>query len=190
MNNLDNLRNACFQVNNRIMLDSLHAFISSLLCTNLSPTLPRGSVRTLHPVVVQDELLSSIFSGTIVYYSTAYIDHVRFTTAQYAAKNIADDSSIVFKSSSRDRFGRILYIFTVDAGEPIFYVDAIVSLTNFECETSARIYTYDQIKSGSYDEETTKLFIAPVDIVEKCVFYCDEKRACTFYRFPTLEHSS
>ncbi|CAF4361359.1 unnamed protein product, partial [Rotaria sp. Silwood2] len=92
----------------------------------------KDSVRALHPVETNDQTLNSIFPGKIVYYSTAFIGQVRFTTSHYARNKVSDDSSIIFKTGSKENFGRIRRIFTVNGAEPMFYVDTLPSMTAFK----------------------------------------------------------
>jgi hypothetical protein len=62
-------------------------------------------IRVLHPVTITDQLFNSILFGNIVYYSTAFIGRVPFTTSHYARNKVSDDSSIIFKRGLEESFG-------------------------------------------------------------------------------------
>jgi hypothetical protein len=185
------LRDACFELMDVDIHMGLRELISPWLHTSCSYSdSSKDSVRALHPIIIVDQIYNSIFRGDIVYYSTMFIGKVRFTTTDYARNKVSDDSSIIFKTSSKERFGRIRRIFTVNGAVPMFYIDLLSETKDFECMTSTDAYTYSNIETGSFGEERNTAFISAGDIVEKCVFYERNNRVCTFYRFPNLEECS
>jgi len=185
------LRDACFQIIHVDMHLGLRKLTSSWLHMSCPDSVPsKDCVRTLHPLKITDQLFSSIFSGDIIYYSTAFIGQVRFTTTSYAHNKVADDSSIVFKTGLEEIFGRIRRIFRVNDAEPIFYVDVISKMADFECNTTTDVYSYSHIQTGTFNQETNAVFISAKEIVEKCVFYERNNAVCTCYKFPNLEQCS
>jgi hypothetical protein len=78
------------------------------------------------------------------------------------------------KTGSQESFGRIHRIFTVSDGDPIFYIDVISSMFNFECLTATDIYSYTYNHTGSFGGEKNCVFIGASDIVEKCIFSLNE----------------
>jgi len=191
MNNLMYLRDTCFQVIQGDMHSGLRDLTSSWLHISYSNSIsPENYIRVLHLINIIDQLFNTIFSGNIIYYSTAFIGRVRFTTTDYVRNKVTDDSSIIFKIGSKDNFGRIRRIFTVNNAQPLFYVDVISKMIDFQCETSTDRYSYSNIQTGSLDDEPNSVFINVNDIVQKCVFFERENKLCTFYRFPNLEESS
>ncbi|CAF4166937.1 unnamed protein product [Rotaria magnacalcarata] len=74
MNNLMYLRDACSEAANANMHKGLQKLLTTWLhmrdAYNISS---KDCVRVLHPVKITDQFFDSIFSGDIVYYSTAYI---------------------------------------------------------------------------------------------------------------------
>ncbi|CAF1241589.1 unnamed protein product [Adineta steineri] len=191
MNNLIYLRDAHFELKNNSMCMNLRELISSWLHIRCSSsTSLTNPVRTLHSIKITDKFLSSIFRGAIVYYSTAFIGQVRLTTTHYAKNKVTDDSSIIFKIGSKEIFGRIHRIFTVNDAEPIFYINVLSNTTDFKCKTITDTYKYSHIRTGSFDDQTSGVFISANDFVEKCVFYERKNKICTFYRYPNLEECS
>ncbi|CAF2107921.1 unnamed protein product [Rotaria magnacalcarata] len=191
MNNLMYLRDACFESMKPDMNKVLHKLISPWLhMTNSYSNATKYSVRTLHPLNTSDQAISSIFPGEIVYYSTAFIDQVRFTTYDYARNKVADDSSIIFTTGSEENFGRIRCIFSINDAEPMFYVDVVSNMTAFTCRTTTDVYSYSNIQTGLSSDNTNSILISAKDIIEKCVFYERSDKICTFYRFPNLEECS
>lgn len=191
MNNLVYLRDACFELTNIDMPFDVRALSSSWLgiqCWRSTSTIDQ--IRVLHPLTLQDPFLSSVFHGNIVFYSTAFVGHVRFTTTDYSKGKIADDSNIVFNVGSRNNFGRITRIFRVNDAEALFYVHTISESTAFQCTTSANSYQYPDICITSPSGDDSYVFISAKDIVEKCVYYQNTEAYCTFYRFPNLQESS
>ena len=191
MNNLVYLRDACFELTNIDMPINICALSSSWLGVRYW-RLPSAiaHIRVLHSSTLQDPFLSSVFHGNIVFYSTAYIGHIRFTTTDYAKGKTADDSSIVFNVGPGNHFGRIQRIFKVNDAEPLFYVHTVSNFTEFRCATSSKSYEYPDICIGSLRESESYVFISAKDIVEKCVYYQNTEDCCTFYRFPNLQESS
>ncbi|CAM4984884.1 unnamed protein product [Rotaria socialis] len=171
MNNLMYLRDACSEAANANMHKGLKKLITTWLhmrdAYNISS---KDCVRVLHPVKITDQFFDSIFSGDIVYYSTAYIGQVRFTTVQHAREKVSDDAAILFKDGLKENFGRIRRIFTVNSGEPILYVDVISKMLHFECATSSDVYSYSYIQTGLLDEQKNSIFISATNIVEKTQF--------------------
>jgi hypothetical protein len=191
MNNLMYLRDACSEIINIDIHPGLRKLVSSWLHTSYDDCVSsNNSVRALHPIKITDRLINSIFRGDIIYYSTVFIGRIRFTTTHYAENKVTDDSSIVFKTGAEESFGRIRRIFTINGAEPIFYVDVVSKMADFECSTSTDVYSYSQIRTGSFDENTNSVFVSATDVIEKCVFYERNNKACTFYRFPNLEQCS
>jgi hypothetical protein len=187
MNNLMYLQDACCEVINADMHLGLRQITSSWLHMSSSNTVSfNESVRALHSIKMNDQFFNSIFRGNIIYYSTAFIDRVRFTTTHYAKNKVSNDSSIIFKSGNEESFGRIRRIFTVNGSEPMFYVDVISKMVDFQCSTNTHVYSYPNIRTGSFDQNTNSVFISAIDIIEKCVFYQRNNRVYTFYRFPNL----
>ena len=185
------LRDAHFEVIQPDMHMGLRQLTSNWLHVPVSESLlSKDCVRVLHPIYINDPFFRSIFPGVIIYYSTAFIGRVRFTTIDYAREKTSEDASIVFKTGSQENFGRIRRIFTVNAGEPVFYVDIMSTVVDFECSTTNNTYSYSNIRTGSFNENTNSVFVSACDILEKCVFYERYNKLCTFYRFPNLEESS
>jgi len=149
-----------------------------------------NDIRVLHPCKSDNALLKTIFRGKLVYYSTAYIGQVRYTTSNQARDKVIDDSNIIFKTSTEENFGRIRHIFTVNDGQPIFYIDTISNMANFRCATATNVYRYSNIRKGSYAEGMSTVFISGAQIVEKCVLYEHDNQMYTFFRFPNLQESS
>ena len=87
-----------------------------------SSILTYDHIRVSHPIIITYLLFSTVFRGNVVYYTTVFIGHVRFT--------ITDDSSVVFKTGSEEDSGRICCIFLVDDGEPTLYVELASNMTN------------------------------------------------------------
>jgi hypothetical protein len=191
MNNLMYLRHACYELIDVDMNLDFFKLVTSWLHMNQSSSASTNDrIRALHPVKIIDQFFNSVFMGDIVYYSTAFIRRVRFTTTHYARNKVSDDSSIIFKVGSKESFGRIHRIFTVNGGEPMFYVGVILKMNDFECTTDTHTYSYSQIQTGSFEEGTNSVFIGGNDIVEKCVFYERNNKVCTFYRFPNSQECS
>lgn len=191
MNNLNHLRDACFKITHDEMNYKLRNLLSNWLNMSIFTCTSRMDlVRPLHSVKYTDETINTIFPGTIIYYSTVIIGRVRFTTTDYARNKAADDSSIFFQTGSELSFGRIRRIFTVNDAQPIFHVDVIPNMVNFKCSSLNDTYSYSDIQSGSYDEQSTSVFISSSNIIEKCVFFERPNKYCTFYRFPNLQESS
>ena len=190
MNNLKYLRDACFCLMDANMHHGLRQLVSIWL--HLPPTTcsSTGNIALMHKVKTTDPIISSIFRGSIVYYSTAFIGRIRFTTTEYARDKVTDDSSIVFKSGSEEHFGRIRQIFTVNDGQPIFYIDGLTEITEFQCATSTDTYRYPDIQTGVFDPGTAAVFVDANDVIEKCVCYERGSNTMTFYRFPNLQESS
>ena len=185
------LRDASFETVNADMPHGLRKLVLPWLhMSDSSSVMAHDRVCVLHPTETTDPFLNTVFHGDITYYSTAFIGQVRFTTTHYARDKVSDDSSIIFKTSSEESFGRIRRIFTVDKGDPMFYVGVISNMTNFELTTHTGVYSYAGIQTGSFDEETNSLFVTASDIVEKCVFYERKNKMCTFFRFSNLQESS
>ena len=137
MNNLMYLRDACYGLMDVDIHHGLLELSSSWLHRRSSNSDSlKDSVTTLHQLRITDPFLNSIFRGDIVYYSTAFIGQARFTTTQFARDKVTDDSSIIFKTSSNESFGRIRRIFRVNDAKPFFYVDMILETADFECTTS------------------------------------------------------
>jgi hypothetical protein len=65
----------------------------------------------------------------------------------------------MFKIGSKENFGRIRHIFTVNNAEPTFYVDILSDTTNFKCSTTTDDYTYSYIQTGSFDNEKNRVII-------------------------------
>lgn len=191
MNNLMYLRDACFESMSIGMHKGIRNLISSWLhISDLNCDSSKIHVRVLHPVKIIDRFFNSIFLGDIIYYSTAFIDGVRFTPSSYAQSKVSDDSSIIFKIGSVQSFGRIHRIFTVNDGDPMFHDDVPSKMVDFECATTNNTYTYCQIQTGSFRDEANCIFITATDIVEKCVSFEGTNKLCTFYRFLNLEECS
>lgn len=185
------LRDACFELITTDMPSQLCDLVSSWLDVQHADCIsPRSHIRLLHPLELNDPLLSSMFQGKIVYYSTAFIGKVRLTTSDRARNKVTDDSNIIFKTGIEENFGRIRRIFKVNDGNPVFCVDIISTLTNFKCVTNASVYEFSNIRTGSYADGRSSVFIGVEHIVEKCAFYDGGKNICTFFRFPNLQESS
>jgi hypothetical protein len=122
--------------------------------------------------------------------STAFIGKVRFTISDLARNKVIDDSNIIFKTGTEENFGRIRRIFKVNDGDPVFYVDVVSIMSDFQLSASGTVYEYSNIRTGSYTEGTNSVFISGEHIVEKCVFYERANKLCTFFRFPNLQESS
>ena len=171
MNNLMYLRDAHFEV----MTDDIHCGMRNLMSTWLHMSDPysnsiKDNIRVLHRVHVIDQFINIIFSSVIIYYSTFFIGSVRFTTTEYARNKVSDDSFIIFTIGSKENFGRIHRIFTVNSGEPIIYVDVISQTAPFECTTTTDVFSYPYIETGILNMEDNSIFISADIIVEKCVF--------------------
>ena len=191
MNNLMYLRDAHFEV----ITDDIHCEMRNLVSTWLHMSDPysnssKDNIRVLHLVHVIDQFINLIFSDVIVYYSTLFIGSVRFTIIDYARNKVSDDLSIIFKIGSKENFGRIRRIFTVNSGEPKVCLDVISQTIHFKCTTTTDVFSYPYIQTGILNMEDNSIFITTDNIVEKCVFYERTNNCCTFYRFPNLEHSS
>ena len=185
------LRDACFELTNTDMHLNLRKLVSSWLHTSYADCVSSdNSVHALHPIKITDQFFNSIFRGDIVYYSTVFIGRVRFTTTHYAKNKVSDDSCIIFKTGVDESFGRIRRIFTINGAEPLFYVDVVSDMVDFDCSTNTDVYSYSHIRTGSLDENTNSVFVSAANIVEKCVFYERNNKMCTFYRFPNLEQCS
>jgi hypothetical protein len=185
------LRDACFELTQAHMPFNLHVLSSTWL--NLEPpssVLPVDHIRVLHPLQLDNSVLKSTFRGDIENYSTAFVGRVRYTTLDYSNGKVSDDSNIVFKTGSKPNFGRIRRIFRVNKGETLFYVETVSNLSNFQCDESNNNYHYQNIRSGSFSDGTSNIFIPARDIVEKCVFYERDDKLCTFFRFPNLQGGS
>ena len=149
MNNMMYLRDACFEVMNIDMHPDLRELSLSWLDMKLGCSVPPNiHVRVLHAIKVTDRSLNTIFRGDITYYSTACIGQTRFTTTTQAKNKVADDSCIMFRDDSRQSFGRIRRIFTVNDREPLFYIDTMLAVIDFQCTTSTNIYHYPYICTG------------------------------------------
>jgi hypothetical protein len=96
---------------------------------------------------------------------------LRYTTIDYARGKVSDDSDIIFKTGSKPTFGRIRRIFKVNKGEPLFYVETISNLSDFEFIDSSNRYKFSTIQTGSFADGANNVFITAQGIVEKCVFY-------------------
>ena len=191
MNNLMYLRDACYGLMDVDMHRGLRELSS--LWLHMTPSNSASlvdAVTTLHPARINDPFLSSVFRGDIVYYSTAFIRRIRFTTTQYAQDKVTDDSSIVFKTGSSESFGRIRRIFRVNDAKPIFYVDVMSEILDFQCATPTAVYSSPAIQTGVFTEGQGSVFIDESEIIEKCVFYQRADDTCTFYRFPSLQECS
>lgn len=185
------LRDACYGLMDVDMHHGLRELSSSWLhMTSSDAASLKGSVTTLHQAHITDPFLNSIFRGNIVYYSTAFIGRVRFTTTQYARDKVTDDSSIVFKTGTDESFGRIRRIFRVNDAKPVFYVDVISHMADFECATPTDVYSCSDIQTGVFEKGQSSVFVDASDIIEKCVFFQRDNGKCTFYRFPNLQECS
>ena len=191
MNNIMYLRDACFEFNQSYMPFDLKQKVSTWLHVRPSEPLSTSDpIRLLHPIEVDDRFFRLMFSGNIIFYSTAMIGNVRFTTRHHALGKATDDSSIVFKVGTHEKFGRVDKIFSVDNGAPIFYIAVIPVTSPFKCVVEGIDIFYSQIQAGSFDEGTDNLLISASDVVEKCVYYEGTNRRSTFVRFPNLLESS
>ncbi len=126
----------------------------------------------------------------IKYYRTVHIGNLRLSTHTFHAKKTADDSNIVFRMNNTEKFGRIRSIFTIDGQAPVLLISYLSRFTLFSAKVDEQnIFTYEKILSGSTSDWTT-CFIELQDFVEKCAYYDDHIGGCTFFRFPTLQHST
>ena len=190
MNNLMYLRDACFELTTTDIPPGVRDLVSSWLGVQYHDfDSSSAQIQVLHPFACQDAFVSSVFAGEIIYYSTAFIGRVRFTTSDYARNKVADDSNIIFKTGNEKSFGRIRRIFQVNRGETLFYVDVVQNLADFRCTTSGQVYHYSGIQTGVYDDTVTGVFLKSKHIIEKCVFYERDDRVCTFSRYPSLQGS-
>lgn len=99
------LRDVCCGLMNVDRHHVLRELSSSCLCmTSSNYGSLKDTVTTLHQLRITEHFLNSIFRGDIVYYSTAFIGQVRFTTTQYAWHNVTDDSSIIFYKWFKRKF--------------------------------------------------------------------------------------
>ena len=191
MNNLMYLRDACYGLMDADIHHGLRELSSAWLhMTPSSSASLEDTVTTLHQAWITDPFLSSIFRGDIVYFSTAFIGRIRFTTTHYAQDKVTDDSSIVLKTGSSESFGRIRRIFRVNNAKPIFYVDVMSEILHFQCATTTAVYSSPAIQTGVLTEGQSSVFVDGSAIIEKCVFYQRTHDTCTFYRFPSLQECS
>lgn len=190
LNNMMYLRDACFELTTTDIPSSLRSLISSWLKMEPCDLYSSGNhIRVLHSLDCEDPLLSSLFTGDITYYSTAFIGKVRFTTSDYAMNKVADDSNIVFKIGDEQSWGCIRRIFRVNHNEPVFYVAVAKNLVPFQCHTPGHVYNYANIQTGVYDEEPTNVFLTSKHVIEKCVRYERDDGVSTFFRYPSLQGS-
>ena len=63
------------------------------------------------------------------------------------------------QTSSKEMFGRIRRIFTVNGTVIMFYIDLLAEMEDFEFTTSTYAYTYSNIQTGSFGEEINSAFI-------------------------------
>lgn len=191
MNNLMYLRDACSESMSLAMPSRLRALTLSWLNIQCPHSIcSTDRIRLLHPLNLNDSVITATFPGNITYYSTIFINQVRFTTAEYACGKRSDDSNIIFKTGANESFGRIRHIFKVNDSEPLFYVTTVPHLIPFECATSSDTYRYFNIGTSSFDENESNVLVNVTDIIEKCVLYERLTGGVTFYRFPNLQESS
>lgn len=191
MNNLACLRDACFQAIHTNMPTGIRTLtLSWLHMFDSKSAASKRRFRLLHPIQIGDESFNAIFNGNVLYYSTAFINQVRYTTVEYAEDKVSDDSSIIFKTGSTMSFGRIRRIFTVNNADPLFYIDVIPEMSEFRCGSEPEVYLYPYIQTGSITDGLNQVFIDSQNIVEKCVFFPRPDGTCTFYRFPNLTECS
>jgi hypothetical protein len=120
------LRDTSFELINNGMHHGFRELISSWLHVSAFPSaLTNDHVRALHSIQIIDPFFNQVFHGDILYYTTAFIGRIRFTTTHYARSKVSNASSIIFKTDSEESFDRIRRIFMVNNTEPMFYVDAI-----------------------------------------------------------------
>jgi hypothetical protein len=192
INNLNLLRDACYHLNHSQMNAECFALFSSWHSRQLAPSNNR-EMAVVHPTSRGDNKVSSVFPGqSVQFYTTFIIGHIRFTTTYYAKKFIADDSSVVFRSGHRAHFGRIQNVFTVDGGEPLFRIAYLPDSRSspFKCALSDNEdLQHFNIQSGS-TSDFIHCIVSNEQIIEKCVYYEEANHFCTFFRFPSLMHSS
>jgi hypothetical protein len=135
------LRDTSFEFINNGMHHGFRELISPWLHVSASPSaLTNDHVRGLHPVQIIDPFFNQVFHEDILYYTTAFIGRIRFTTTHYDRSKVNNDSSIIFKTDSEESFDRIRRIFMVNNTEPMFYVDAISNMTDFEFSSATNTY--------------------------------------------------
>lgn len=193
MNNVALLREAHHHLMNPEMDHRLVHLAQSWISRRCKHTADQPMYRVIHKSQQTDQAVCLAFNMTsVLFYSSAYIGLVRFTTWRYACGKATDDSHIVFRSDKRNLFGRISHIFTIsNSVEPMFKVQTLSQPTSLEYFIDEdTVADFDEIQTGHLNEENYR-FVRPTDILEKCVsFYHRTNKTWSIMKFPNLEESS
>ena len=100
------LHDACFELTASNIPADIYTLTSSWLRVQFRSSFSTiDQVRALHPLTIQDPVISAVFHGNISFYSTVFIRDIRSTTTDYSPGKISDDSNIIFTTNYRYHFG-------------------------------------------------------------------------------------
>ena len=193
MNNLTILRDAHHHLMDPEMDSTLAELIRTWMSRHDNYDNDRSIYKMMHRLEESDRIVRLAFhTSSIIFYSTAFIKSVRFTTWSYACGKSTNDSCILFASGQRKLFGRISSIFTLsDHHEPTFRVQVLSNRKLIEYYIDDD--TMDEfigMQSGQLSDESY-LIVRATDILEKCAsFRHVSARTFTLMRFPNLTESS